>query len=216
MEQSKLRAVVIGAGRMGSMHARSLAAHPRVQLVAVVDTDPDTADRVARSCQTKSAPLAEVLADADVRAVAIAAPTSEHAGLIECCADAGKAIFCEKPIDLDVVRARACVERVSRAGLPFVVGFNRRFDPNFAALRARLRGGEIGAAEIVRITSRDPDVPPPGYVETSGGFIRDMMIHDFDMARWLLDEEPVEVYAMTSCLVDPAIAEAPTNTLYWP
>lgn len=208
MEQSKLRAAVVGAGRMGGMHARSLASHPRAQLVAVVDTEPETAERVARSCQTKIATLEQVLSDDDLRAVAIAAPTAVHAGLIERCADAGKAIFCEKPIDLDVERARGCVERVTRVGLPFAVGFNRRSDPNFAALRSRLQAGEIGAAEIVRITSRDPGVPPPGYVETSGGFIRDMMIHDFDMARWLLDEEPVEVYAMTSCLVDPAIAGA--------
>ena len=121
---------------------------------------------------------------------------------------AGKAIFCEKPIDLDVDRVRACLEVVKKTGATLMVGFNRRFDPNFAALRRRVAEGAIGALEIVSITSRDPGPPPISYIARSGGLFRDMMIHDFDMARFLLGEEPVAVSAMGSALVDKAIGEA--------
>ncbi|HUN11385.1 MAG TPA: inositol 2-dehydrogenase, partial [Rhabdaerophilum sp.] len=121
---------------------------------------------------------------------------------------AGKAVFCEKPVDLDAGRIRRCLDIVAKAGKPLMIGFNRRFDPNFAALRRRLHAGEIGAIEIVSVVSRDPSPPPAEYVSRSGGLFRDMMIHDFDMARFLLGEEPAEVYAVGSSLVDPAIGKA--------
>ena len=141
-------------------------------------------------------------------AVLIGSPTPTHADYIERAAAAGRAIFCEKPIDLAVERVRACLASVRRAGVPLMVGFNRRFDPHFAALKRRMDAGEIGALELLTIISRDPAPPPLTYVETSGGLFRDMMIHDLDMARFLLGEEPVELHAAASCLVDPAIGAA--------
>ena len=141
-------------------------------------------------------------------AVLIATPTPTHADYIEQAAAAGRAVFCEKPIDLSAARTRACLAAAQRAGIVLMVGFNRRFDPNFAALQHRLAAGEIGALELLSITSRDPSPPPPSYVASSGGLFRDMMIHDLDMARFLLGEEPVAVSAAASCLVDPAIGAA--------
>jgi myo-inositol 2-dehydrogenase/D-chiro-inositol 1-dehydrogenase len=117
-------------------------------------------------------------------------------------------VFCEKPVDLNAERIRACLEVVKAAKGRLMVGFNRRFDPNFSSVRARIAAGEVGAVELVTILSRDPSPPPPSYVARSGGLFRDMMIHDFDMARFLLGEEPTEVHAVGSCLVDPAIGKA--------
>jgi myo-inositol 2-dehydrogenase/D-chiro-inositol 1-dehydrogenase len=143
-----------------------------------------------------------------VNAVVIASSTDTHADLVEAAARAGKAVFCEKPLDLDRSRAEACVAVAEECGVPLMVGFNRRFDPNFALLERQIRDGRIGRLELLTITSRDPVPPPIEYVRRSGGLFRDMMIHDFDMARWLLDEEPVEVFAAASVLIDPAIGEA--------
>ena len=140
--------------------------------------------------------------------MAICAPTDMHADLIERAARAKKAIFCEKPIDLDADRVAKCLEVVKSTGATLMVGFNRRFDPNFAALRQRIADGMIGNLEIVSITSRDPSPPPVSYIARSGGLFRDMMIHDFDMARFVLGEEPIAVSAMGSALVDKAIGEA--------
>jgi myo-inositol 2-dehydrogenase/D-chiro-inositol 1-dehydrogenase len=139
--------------------------------------------------------------------VLICTPTDTHADLIEAAVSAGKAVFCEKPVDLDAERIHRCLRVVASSGRPLMIGFNRRFDPNFAALESRLRQGEAGAVEIVSVISRDPSPPPVDYVKRSGGLFRDMMIHDFDMARFLLAEEPVEVFALGSALVDPAIGQ---------
>src|SRR5882762_7391837 len=151
---------------------------------------------------------AEALADPTVNAVVIASSTDTHADLVEAAARAGKAVFCEKPLDLDHGRAAACVAVVEECGVPLMVGFNRRFDPNFALLERQIRDGRIGRLELLTITSRDPAPPPIEYVRRSGGLFHDMMIHDFDMARWLLEEEPVEVFAAASVLIDPAVGEA--------
>jgi len=148
------------------------------------------------------------LADPAVDAVLIASSTDTHAELIEAAARAGKAIFCEKPIDLDRHRVEACLATVATAGVKLMVGFNRRFDPNFAKLRTALAAGRVGRLEMLAITSRDPSPPPLAYIKVSGGLFRDMMIHDFDMARFLLAEEPVEILASASCLVDAAIGAA--------
>jgi myo-inositol 2-dehydrogenase/D-chiro-inositol 1-dehydrogenase len=148
----------------------------------------------------------EAFADRDVQAVLIASSTDTHARLAIAAARAGKAIFCEKPIDLSLKRVDACLSEVEKAGVPMFVGFNRRFDPSFSALKKRLDAGEIGAVEQVVISSRDPGPPPLAYVKVSGGMFRDMTIHDFDMARWLLGEEPIEVFAMGEALIDRKIA----------
>ena len=200
-----LSIAVIGAGRIGNIHARNIAAHTGARLAGVADVDTGAAERLAAACDVPALSLDAAFA-AD--AVLIGSPTPTHVDYIERAAAAGRAIFCEKPIDLAAPRVRACLDAVRRAGVVLMVGFNRRFDPHFATLKRRLDGGEIGALELLTIISRDPSPPPPSYVVTSGGLFRDMMIHDLDMARFLLDEEPVEVQAAASCLVDPFIAAA--------
>ena len=200
-----LSIAVIGAGRIGRIHAHNVARHPRATLRGVTDPDAAAAARLAAECGSRALALDDAFA-AD--AVLIASPTPTHADYIEHAARAGRAVFCEKPVDLSAARVSACLAMVAAAGTPLMVGFNRRFDPSFAALRRRLHGGEIGAAELLTITSRDPSPPPASYAAQSGGLFRDMMIHDLDMARFLLNEDPVEVYAAGSALVDPAIGAA--------
>jgi myo-inositol 2-dehydrogenase/D-chiro-inositol 1-dehydrogenase len=196
---------VIGAGRIGRIHARNIAAHPTARLTGVADVDAAAATALADACGAPAISLAEAFA-AD--AVLIASPTPTHADYIERAAAAGRAIFCEKPIDLAVDRVRACLAAVDNAGVPLMIGFNRRFDAHFATLKQRLDAGEIGTLELLTIISRDPAPPPPAYIAASGGLFRDMMIHDLDMAQFLLEEAPVTLHAAASCLVDPSIAEA--------
>jgi myo-inositol 2-dehydrogenase/D-chiro-inositol 1-dehydrogenase len=203
-----MRFGIIGAGRIGKIHGGNVAARPDSEVIYVADADPAAAAALARATGAKVAAVEAMLASKDVDAVAICSPTDTHADLIERAARTKKAIFCEKPIDLDVDRVRACLEVVIETEATLMVGFNRRFDPNFAALRKRIAEGVIGAVEIVAITSRDPSPPPLAYIARSGGLFRDMMIHDFDMARFVLGEEPVAVSAMGSALVDKAIGEA--------
>jgi myo-inositol 2-dehydrogenase/D-chiro-inositol 1-dehydrogenase len=199
---------IIGAGRIGKIHAANVAARADCEARFVADADAAAAEALARTTGAAVASIDEIIGAADVDAVAICTPTDMHADLIEKAARAGKAIFCEKPIDLDAERIRRCLDVVKANGATLMVGFNRRFDPNFAALQARIAGGMIGDLEIVSITSRDPGPPPISYIARSGGLFRDMMIHDFDMARFLLGEEPIAVSAMGSALVDKAIGEA--------
>lgn len=196
---------VIGAGRIGRIHARNVAALRRARLVGIADPDAAAAAALAEACGSRVVDLDEAFA---AQAVLIASPTPTHAAFIERAAASGRAVFCEKPIDLDAARAEACVAMAERAGIPLMIGFNRRFDPHFAALKGALDEGAIGALEVLSITSRDPSPPPPAYVATSGGLFRDMAIHDLDMARFLLGEPVVEVFAAASCLVDPAIGVA--------
>jgi myo-inositol 2-dehydrogenase/D-chiro-inositol 1-dehydrogenase len=203
-----MRFGIIGAGRIGKIHAANVAVRKDCEVRLIADADRAAAQSLAEATGGKVAEIDAILASSEIDAVAICAPTDMHADLIERSARAKKAIFCEKPVDLDAGRARACLEVVAKAGAPLMVGFNRRFDPNFAALQSRLRDGAVGALEIVSITSRDPGPPPVSYIARSGGLFRDMMIHDFDMARFLLGEEPVAVSAMGSALVDKAIGEA--------
>ncbi|MBP1849152.1 inositol 2-dehydrogenase [Rhizobium halophytocola] len=199
---------LLGAGRIGKVHARAIATDPRAELVAVVDASPTAAEAIATVAGCPVTTMDAVLADAGVDAVVICTPTNTHADLIERFAKAGKAIFCEKPIDLDVERAKACLEVVRQTGAKVMLGFNRRFDPHFQALRAEIDKGTIGDVEMVTIISRDPGPPPVDYIKVSGGLFRDMTIHDFDMARFLLGEEIVQVIATASVLVDTAIGEA--------
>jgi myo-inositol 2-dehydrogenase/D-chiro-inositol 1-dehydrogenase len=172
----------------------------------VADAMPEAASSLAASVGAKVASVEEVIAASDVDAILIATPTDTHADLIEAAARAGKAILCEKPVSMSVERIEACLKVVEKAGVPLMIGFHRRYDPNFSVLEKRLRAGEIGDVEIVTITCRDPSAPPVSYIERSGGLYRDMMIHDFDMARFLLGEEPVIVHALGAVLTDPAIA----------
>jgi myo-inositol 2-dehydrogenase/D-chiro-inositol 1-dehydrogenase len=197
-----------GAGRIGAIHAANLAARGDAGLRYVVDVNEAAARALAEKHGARVADRAEALADPAVGAVIIASATDTHAELAVAAARAGKAIFCEKPVDLSLARVDACLAEVHACGVPMLVGFNRRFDPSFAALRARIAAGEIGAVEQVIITSRDPGLPPLEYLRVSGGQFRDMTIHDFDMARWLLAEEPEEVFAFGAALVDPAVAAA--------
>jgi myo-inositol 2-dehydrogenase/D-chiro-inositol 1-dehydrogenase len=199
---------LFGAGRIGAIHAANMAARDDVELRYVVDVDDEAARAVADRHGARVTGTEQVFADDGLDAVVIASPTDTHADLVCGAARAGKAIFCEKPIDLDIGNVDRCLEVVARHGVPLAVGFNRRFDDNFLELKQRVDDGAIGEVETVTITSRDPGPPPVSYIARSGGLFRDMMIHDFDMARWMLPEEPVEVFAVASCLVDPAIADA--------
>ena len=203
-----MRFGIIGAGRIGKIHASNVAARKDCEVRLIADADRAAAESLSAATGARVAEIDAILASNEIDAVAICAPTDMHADLIEKAARAKKAIFCEKPVDLDANRVRACLEVVAANSAILMVGFNRRFDPNFAALQQRIAGGAIGAVEIVSITSRDPGPPPISYIARSGGLFRDMMIHDFDMARFLLGEEPVAVSAMGSSLVDKAIGEA--------
>ncbi|HTO02074.1 MAG TPA: inositol 2-dehydrogenase [Opitutus sp.] len=196
-----------GAGRIGAVHAANIADSGNTTLRYVVDVDLTAAKALAKKHGAEVVSAADALADPAIDAVIIASSTDTHADLIMASAKAGKAIFCEKPIDLSLNRVDECLAVVKQTGVPMLVGFNRRFDPSFRALRARIDQGAIGKVEQVIISSRDPGLPPISYLKVSGGQFRDMTIHDFDMARWLLGEEPVEVFAYGSCLVDTAVGE---------
>ena len=203
-----IRFGLLGAGRIGKVHAKAVTGDADAKLVAVADAMPAAAQAIADQygCEVRSIEAIEAATDID--AVVICTPTDTHADLIERFARAGKAIFCEKPIDLDINRVKACLDVVRQTKAVLMVGFNRRFDPHFRAVKAEIDRGAIGAVEMVVITSRDPGAPPVEYIKRSGGIFRDMTIHDFDMARFLLGEEVAEVSAQASVLVDPAIGTA--------
>ncbi len=203
-----VRIAMFGAGRIGHVHGHNLAASERFQLVGISDPVEDAATALAGQLGCAVLDRAQIVADDSIDAVLIASSTNTHSELIEAAVIAGKAAFCEKPIDLDSNRARACLEVVAAHNGRLAMGFNRRFDPTFAELKRRLDAGLAGQLEMVVLTSHDPEPPWPEYVKISGGIYRDMMIHDFDIARWLLGEEPIEVFARGSVLIDPAIGEA--------
>jgi myo-inositol 2-dehydrogenase / D-chiro-inositol 1-dehydrogenase len=199
---------LLGAGRIGKVHAKTINDNPSGTLVAVTDAVPAAAESIERQygCQTRSIEAIESATDID--AVIICTPTDTHADLIERFSRAGKAVFCEKPIDLDIDRVKACLKVVEETKAKLMVGFNRRFDPHFMAARKAIDDGQIGDVEMVTITSRDPGLPPIEYIKRSGGIFRDMTIHDFDMARFLLGEEPISVNATAAVLVDKSVGEA--------
>jgi myo-inositol 2-dehydrogenase/D-chiro-inositol 1-dehydrogenase len=199
---------LLGAGRIGKTHAAAVLGVPGTKLAAVFDPVDAAADHIALVSGARRASIEDILADKSIHAVLICTPTDMHADQIELAARAGKAIFCEKPVDLSADRVRACLKVVEETKARLMIGFNRRFDPNFSAVRAQIDAGAIGKVELVQITSRDPGPPPVDYIKRSGGLFRDMMIHDFDMARFLLNEEIIAVSATGSVQVDPAIGEA--------
>lgn len=202
-----LRVGLIGAGRIGKVHARNIAAHPRSRLVAVADVVEAAATAIATAYDAVTLTTEDMLADATIDAVLIASSTDTHAALIETASAAGKAVLCEKPIDLDLERARKCSAAADASGNPVMIGFNRRFDRNFSDLKASFDAGAIGKGELLSITSFDPAPPPADYVRSSGGLFRDMAIHDFDMACWIFGAVPEKVTASGSCLVDAAIGD---------
>ena len=196
-----------GAGRIGAIHADNLARSGEAKLLHIVDVNEAAAKAIADRTGAQVSDAKAALGDPRVHAVIIASSTDTHADLAIRAAKAGKAIFCEKPIDLNLKRVDQCLAEVEKARVPMFVGFNRRFDPSFRAVHNRIAEGEIGLVEQVIISSRDPGLPPISYLKVSGGQFRDMTIHDFDMARWLLGEEPIEVFATGSALVDPQVAK---------
>ena len=198
---------LFGAGLIGSVHAGNLKRHAKVNFRYIVDPRPEAAQRIADLTGAKIVDTATALGDPDLAAVMIASATKTHAEIAMAAAARGKAIFCEKPIDLDLGRTDACLAAVKKAGVIFQIGFNRRFDPSFRALKRRLEAQEIGSVEQVIITSRDPEPESEEALASGGGVFREMTIHDFDMARHLLGEEPVELFATGSSLVSPAYAK---------
>ncbi|MCH7882082.1 MAG: inositol 2-dehydrogenase [Proteobacteria bacterium] len=199
---------LFGAGRIGSIHANNVARHPEAQLVTLYDPYQDNADRLAGELGCTQMTPEQIFASDDIHAVLICSATDTHADLIEQAVASGKHVFCEKPVDLSLQRVRQCVDRISQSDPKVMVAYNRRFDPNFQALKQRVEAGEVGTVELVSIISKDPAPPPVEYIKVSGGLFRDMTIHDFDMSRFLLGEEVVSVSAQASCQVDPAIGEA--------
>ena len=201
-----LRFAVIGCGRIGRMHADNLTAHPRAALELVYDIDAAAAAAVAGQHGARvAAGAAAVFADTAVDAVLVASATPTHADLIEASVAAGRPVLCEKPIDLDLARVERCRDAIAGKDVPVQIGFNRRFDPGHQAARNTAHSGEIGDLHQVIISSRDPEIPPRGYVAQAGGLMRDMTIHDFDLARYMLGDEPAEVFAVAGPLADPAM-----------
>jgi myo-inositol 2-dehydrogenase/D-chiro-inositol 1-dehydrogenase len=199
---------VIGAGRIGKVHAKTIAANPKAKLAYVADAVPKAAEDLARQYGAKVASVDEIMNARDTDAVLIGSPTGFHAEQIQAASNAGKAIMCEKPVSLSVKAIHETLKVVEKNKSMLMIGFNRRFDPNFAGLEARIRKGAIGDVELITVISRDPGPPPVEYVKGSGGLFRDMMIHDFDMARFLMGEEFVVVQALGASLVDHLIGEA--------
>lgn len=199
---------LLGAGRIGKVHARAITSHPKSTLVAVSDVLQENAEQLAAQYKVKNQSSGDIIADPSIDAVLIASSTDTHADLIEAATRAGKAVLCEKPVDLDLGRARACQQAVKATGKPVMIGFNRRFDPNFEALKAAVQASEVGSPELLTITSFDPAPPPISYIKVSGGLFRDMMTHDFDMASFILGKVPQSVSASGTSIVDPKIGEA--------
>ncbi|HEX5739098.1 MAG TPA: inositol 2-dehydrogenase [Hydrogenophaga sp.] len=199
---------LLGAGRIGNVHAKSITANADSRLVAVSDVNETAAQKLAQAYGAHARSSQEIIADPSIDAVLIATSTDTHSDLIEAATAAGKAVLCEKPVDLSLARARACQAAAAKHGRPVMIGFNRRFDPNFASLKAQFDAGAIGKGELLSITSFDPAPPPVAYIKVSGGLFRDMAIHDFDMACWLFGATPKAVTAVGSSIVDPAIGAA--------
>ncbi len=199
---------LFGCGRIGAMHATNLVRHEHAELRAVYDVQATAAEAVAATTGAVAVKNVDaILGDAAIDAVLIASSTDTHADLLVAAAKAGKAVLCEKPIDLDIDRVDAAKAAVAATAVPIMVGFNRRFDPGHRAARDAVRAGDIGALHQVIITSRDPALPPRAYLERAGGLMRDMTIHDFDLARFMLDEEPTHVFAIANALGDPALGK---------
>lgn len=201
-----LRVAILGCGRIGRMHALNISRHPQSRLATVFDIDEAAAREVSEAFGAPVAASPEaIFGSGEVDAVLIATATPTHADYIEMAVAAGKPVLCEKPIDLSLDRVNRCADRIAGTAVPIQIGFNRRFDPGHRAARDAVLAGEIGDLHQVIITSRDPGMPPKSYLQAAGGLLRDMTIHDFDLARFMLGEEPVEVFAVAGPMIDPAL-----------
>jgi len=202
----KFTVAIIGAGRMGQIHGPNAARHPDLTLRYVVETDKALGSALADPHGASLASLSDVLGDPAIDGVIIASSTDMHLEHSLACVGAGKAVLCEKPIDLDLAKARAAAPKFE--GARFILGFNRRFDPHVSALREKIASGVIGNLETLTLINHDPAAPPPAFIPRSGGLFKDFTIHDLDLAYAMLGEAPSEIFATASCLVDPAIAAA--------
>lgn len=204
---------LFGAGRIGTVHGNNIQQHPETQVKYVIDPVSSAAEALAAKLNATVATEAQALQDPAIAAIVICSATSTHADLIEKGLQAGKAVFCEKPIDLSIQRVQQVLEAIKDCEQPLFLAFNRRFDPGVAEMQRRISAGEIGDLELVTVVSKDPGALPIEYLKVSGGMFRDMTIHDFDMARFFLGEEPVRVSATAATLTDPAIkAEGDIDT----
>jgi len=207
----KLKIGVIGAGRIGKVHAATLVQNvPQAEVIAIADVNIESASELAQKfgIGLVTADYKEIIGNPDVEAVVICSPTDTHAQYIIEAAQAGKHIFCEKPVDLTLAKIQQAIDAVEKAGVKLMVGFNRRFDPNFMKVKQMVLEGKIGDPHILKITSRDPAPPPAQYSAVSGGMFLDMTIHDFDMARYIVGSEVTEVFTKATVLVDPEIGKA--------
>jgi myo-inositol 2-dehydrogenase/D-chiro-inositol 1-dehydrogenase len=209
-QMKKLRVGIIGAGRIGKVHAQTVMGSTCAVVAAITDINRSAAEQVAKQCGIESitGTSEEMLERSDIEAVLICSATDTHAEFIVKAADAGKHVFCEKPIDYDLARIDSALASVESAGVKLQIGFNRRFDANFARVRRAVETGEIGDPHLMHIVSRDPAPPPISYIKVSGGMFFDMTIHDFDMARFVMGDEVEEIYAAAGVMVDPAIGKA--------
>lgn len=203
-----LKVGLLGAGRIGCVHAKAISLHPASQLASIADVVEKNAVKLAQEYGAIVQTVDELINNPDIDAVLIASSTDTHCDLIEAATAAGKAVLCEKPIDLNLHRARDCLKLAGATGKPVMMGFNRRFDNNFATLKASADAGEIGKLEMLSIASFDPAPPPIDYVNVSGGLYRDMMIHDFDMANFIMGDLPLSISAVGTCNVDKEIGKA--------
>lgn len=200
---------IAGAGRIGKIHLENiLSRFPGIHVMLVADPDPETEKYVNEKKIKYSGDFDDVINNKDIDAVVICSPTNTHADYVEKAAKAGKHIFCEKPLDLSLERVAQVLEIVEKSGVKLMLGFNRRFDPNFLKIKSMVSSGKIGVPQLLKITSRDPGPPPISYIKVSGGLFMDMAIHDFDMARYIMNKEVVEVYARGAVMVDQAIGDA--------
>ena len=203
----KINLAIIGAGRIGKVHALAINNSKIANLVYIYDPDEEIAKKFSVEFRCIVSNIDNIKQDKQIDAVIICSPTDTHVELICIFSNCKKAIFCEKPIDLDIKKVRKCLETIEKNKTQFMIGFNRRFDPHFQSLKNSLKQDKIGNIETIIITSRDPGLPPINYLKQSGGIFKDMTIHDFDMAIFLLDELPVEIYSSASILIDDQMKE---------
>ncbi len=201
-----IKLAVLGCGRIGQMHARNVSNHPDFSLAAVYDVNKEFGEKIANELNV---PLVsddkEIFEDKEIDAVLIASPTDTHIEFIEKSVATNKPVYCEKPIDLDILKVNECAKRLKANKVPIHLGFNRRFDPGHVEAKEVLKSGEIGDLHQVLITSRDPGLPSWEYYQAAGGLLRDMTIHDFDISRFMLDEDPIKVFAITNALIEPKL-----------
>lgn len=203
-----IRFGLLGAGRIGEVHARNIAAHPRAELVAVSDPRRERAELIANVTHAAVRSVEEILGDSRVDAVLVASPTPLHSGQVVAAVRAKKPVLCEKPLSLSLKEARRCADQVDASGVPFMIALNKRFDPAIRDLKSRVGNGDLGAVELITLTAKDPEPPPGDYIATAGGIYRDMMIHDIDVGLFLSGELPAEVWAAGSALISQDFASA--------